>query len=101
LAIAGWAIAAHDREPALGVVSLATEPLLAVPVGRAGRRRERVEDRARPLLGVGADLAHAQHEPVRAHVAGAQLVGMAPVLEDRDVGKRERGDSFWRYRWRQ
>jgi len=53
-----------------GVVTVAPEPLLAIPVRRAVAH-EHVEDRGRPRRRIGDRLPHAQHEPIRGHVTGA------------------------------
>ena len=85
LAIAREAFAHHDRATSRGVVAIATEALLAVPVRRAGRFGQPLEDRARAMHRLFFDAAHAQLEPVRADVPGAQLVTVLADLEDRDV----------------
>ena len=81
----------HDRAAARRVVAVAAEALLAVPVRRAGRLREpRRGSRCACATASSAHAAHAQHEAIRAHVAGAQLVRWRATSSDRDVVERER-----------
>ena len=97
-------LAEHDRAAARRVVAVAPEALLAVPVRRAGRLGERVEDRARARRRIG------QRRRARAARTGSRARGRCAACADgapprgratSAIGERERGLGRHRRRQRQ